>query len=119
MSNRNTGAIDFEALGKQWKIRFSTNALCEIETESGKSALELAQSMDAPGGARVSDVRLMFWAGLLEHQPDANLETAGRVIDGLGLIRAGEILGEAMIAAFPDAEPVETKPGKPKARKRR
>ena len=116
MTNTETGAIGFRALDRDWLLRFSTNALCEIEAASGQSAIALANSMADSQNIRISDIRLMFWAGLLYHHSIIDLPTAGGIIDDLGIAAAGDLLGKALIAAFPDMGAGESDKGKPKRR---
>ena len=104
------GRVHFNAGGRDLELRFTTNALCRIEEKTGKAFGEIAAAL--AGNVRISDLRVLFWAGV----DLPTLDEAGNIIDDLGMARAVELLGEAITAAFPDAEkePGE-EPGKVKA----
>lgn len=93
------GRVPIEAGGRDLELRFTTNALCRIEEKTGRAFGEIAAGLS--GNVRISDLRVMFWAGANL----ASLDEAGEVIDGLGIKHAVELMGEAIKAAFPDAEP--------------
>ena len=119
MGNKQNGEVSFRALSKDWVLRYGINGLCRLEDETGKSAIEVASSLnteDGEGGAaiKISDIRLVFFCGLVGQHADVTLEQVGDIIDDIGIERAGPLLGEAFSAAFPDPE--EGGEGKPEGR---
>ena len=95
------------------------NAICRAEAASGgKSLLDLANQI--LNESRVTPVRTLIWAAMAEHHPEASEADAGKVIDEIGLARAGELVLAAIKAAYPqlfEAAESETAPppraGKP------
>lgn len=115
MANRETGGVDFTANGKTYTLRFSTNALCELEDATGKGAIAVAEEMNSPNNVRIKTLRAMFWAGLTDCHEGITIRDAGDIMGEIGVDKAGPLIGEAFQAAFPDAEAGETEKGKPKA----
>jgi len=109
MSNPTRGSVTFEADGKTYTLHYSTNALCELESLAGESVMRIAAQMADSDGVRLGMVRNLIWAGLRDHHPEVTVEDAGRIMDALGLDKAGSLVAEAFILAFPQA----TKAGGP------
>lgn len=95
---RNDG-VTFEAAGKSRTLRFSINALCDLEDQTGLGVTELVEQLQSK--PKMTFIRVCFWAGLREHDPDLNLASAGNVVEALGLAEAAKILGQAVASAFP------------------
>jgi hypothetical protein len=94
------GEVRFTAQDREFVLRYTTNALCRLEEESGESVMQLAN--DLGGGAiSVAKVRLMFWAGLV---PTVDVADAGDIMDDIGMARAAELVGKAFEAAFPSED---------------
>lgn len=93
------GIVPFSAAGRSWRLVVSVNALCLIEA-SVSDAEEVAKLLSGRD-ASFTTVRAAFWAALQDHQPDLTLEEVGRILDHVGLVKAGTILATALIAAFP------------------
>jgi len=111
VSNAIKGEVTLLHAGKSYIMVLDFNALAEFEDEVGANALALIQTPDKMSARQV---RALFWAGLKQRQPDVTLEDAGRI-----LTSNFDKMGEALGAAFPDAEP-EKPAGKPvRARARR
>lgn len=116
MANREKGEVSFDAQGKTWTLRYSTNALCELEEATGHGAIELANSMADETKIRISDLRYMLWAGLTDKHDGITVKEAGRLMDALGMDKAGPLIGEAFQAAFPSGgEAGEAEKGKSEA----
>lgn len=101
MANKVRGEIAADFEGKRVKLILHTNSICEIEEKTGVSIIEFVERLQVPK-PKMSDTRLMFWAMLLEEKPDASLRDAGAVIEGLRG-RQDEVISNAILAAFPDA----------------
>jgi len=114
MANEARGERVLEAGGKRYIIKFSANALAELESALGIPILAMADKFTA-GNAGIRELRALLWAGLTESQPGMTLLDAGRLIDEAG-IRG--IIGETLAAfeaAFPLQGPPEPATGPPAA----
>lgn len=114
MANSEKGEVSFEVEGKTYKLRYSTNALCEMEDAAGVGAVEFANSLSDEKKVRIKDLRTMFWAGLFDNHK-ITIEEAGSLLDVVGLEFVGSLCGEAFTLAFPVAEEGEPSEGKQKA----
>lgn len=104
MANPHRGDIAFDADGKTWTLRYSTNALCELEDDLGEGVAALGKSMANPAGVKLKTLRSLVWAGLRDHHADLDKRQAGDLIDAAGAQRIGELVMEAFKAAFPVAD---------------
>jgi hypothetical protein len=93
------GGVTFDALGKPWEVRFTTNAICRIEERSGKSLEDVLADVTAPG-RRTLAFRLLLWAAI----GTVTVEAAGDIMDDLGLVEVDRIISAALRAAFPAPE---------------
>ncbi len=100
MGNPYRGEASFEALGKEWTLRFNTNALAEFEEAAGVSVASLGSGMG------IRQLRALVWAGLGFHHRKSRggLEAAGSMIDEVGAQGMGEIVMRAISSAFPQSE---------------
>lgn len=96
---RPDGAVSFEAAGARQTLRFGINQLCDIEDRLGVGVTQLGEVMK--GGLSMRQLRTIFAAGVGSGITDHD---AGDMIDEIGVQRAGELVGEAMQAAFPAQE---------------
>ncbi|MBT9387020.1 hypothetical protein KM176_24480 [Pseudooceanicola sp. CBS1P-1] len=116
MSTMN-GDYTFDALGRSWTLCFDFNALADFEQHSGrKAAAFLAEIETDPEALSLADMRMMVWAGLVQHHPEVTLREAGQILG-----EAPEAMMQALGAAMPEPSQDGAKalPGKPKRRKRR
>lgn len=115
MANKHKGEVSFKIDGQEWTLRFSTNALCELEEKAGCGALGFVQQMadweDNPGKIEFTKLRLLFWAGLTDNH-DVDVKQAGKLISELSIDEAMPKVMEAFQLAFPEQDEGE---GKPKA----
>ncbi|MGE5589200.1 MAG: GTA-gp10 family protein [Bacillota bacterium] len=93
MPNPIRGEVPLQAGGQTHILRFTTNALVELEQTLGVPVSKLPER---PG---IREIRAMVWAGLL-HRGPMTLEQVGAVIDEAGLQEAAQAVGEAMRLAF-------------------
>lgn len=119
MVDRANGEVRFEALGQSYRMVFSINGICALEDAAERSFMEVLAEMDSgakSGKLRMSDIRLLFWAGLVEHHEGLTLVDAGRIVQNIGgLTAAQEMLEKAVAAAFPDDDAKGGAPEKPTA----
>jgi len=94
-------AVPFEAGGKDYKLRYTTNRLVALEAATGKDIMAWAESFapngDKPKVPSFTDMRTLFHAGLW---PQVGAEDAGDLMDAIGLEKVGTLIGEAFMAAF-------------------
>src|SRR5687767_6768190 len=100
MANRVKGEVPFEVDGQPYTLSFGINSLCALEDRLGKTVAEIGALFGGSMGLR--DLRAVFWAGLQDRHAGLTELDAGRVMTDLGAKRAGELIGEAFLAAFPD-----------------
>lgn len=97
------GTVSFEVGGASYKARLSTNAMVRFQDETGRSVIEAFAAM----GEKTADIKGMrdlLWSGL---EGDHTRESVGDLMDEMGLIEAGRIIGELGRLAFPDPDAVE------------
>lgn len=102
MANQHRGEIAVKYDGKEINLILSVNSICALEDRVDCGVQEfLASRFSDMDNVRMKDIRLLYWALMLQAIPDASLEDAGRLIDGLkGKQHA--IMAEAIDRAFPD-----------------
>ena len=106
MGNQTRGIVDVAAGdGKTVRLQFTANAMCEVEDKTGQGFLEFLAEFEkasAVGKLRTATLRLLVWGGMIEHQPEATLHDAGRLIEAMGgLTGAADYLGQAIMSALP------------------
>lgn len=102
--NPKLGDVAFKIGGKTYTFRLGVNGLCLVEAEADASATDVIQRiMTKP---RLTDIRLLFWAGLQEHHPEIDKNGAGDLVQLLnqGKKKPVEIILEAMKLASPDVD---------------
>ena len=103
MANKVRGQIPADFEGEKINLILSTNSICELEDAADLAIDVFIEKFQTGGNVRMKDLRLMFWALMLDERPDATIKDAGKLIDGL----RGDhdrIMSEAVLAAFPDAQ---------------
>lgn len=126
MTNQIRGVISEEILGERLALRLSANEWCELEDEHGKSTDEILKDffgMVQDGNLRLNMLRSLFRAALSMAKPGITHAAAGDIMAEIGLVDAGRIVGDVIVASLPKVEPASTKgaPGKrkPPAKPRR
>lgn len=114
MANKLRGEVPLEADGKVWIVRYSINALCELETATGCGATEFIGRMQDQTKVRMTDLRTLVWCGLRDKQPDVTQEKAGEIASAAGLEPTMAAIQEAIAAAFPQGEAVAEAKGRRK-----
>jgi hypothetical protein len=107
MANRERGEVGFEAAARTWSLRYTTNRICAIEAETGRSIIALAHTLEDETQISVRLLRALFRGGLSQPVTD---EEAGELIDALGLARAVELICAAFMAAVPQVDGGEENP---------
>lgn len=62
-----------EIAGRAYRLCYSVNALCEVESRAGGS-------LDGLMEKQFSAARLLLWGALMEHQPEITVRDAGAII---------------------------------------
>lgn len=103
MSNQHRGEVEFTLNKKVHTLHFSTNAMCELENAFGDGVLQIAQKMSDTAHLKISDLRTIFWAGLRDYHEAITPNEAGKLMDGIGLAKASELIAKAFTQSFPEA----------------
>ena len=107
--NSKRGTVSFEVGGASYQARLSTNAMIRFQDETGRSVIEAFAEMEGKS-ADIKGIRDLLWVSL---QGDHSRESVGDLMDEMGLIAAGRVIGDIGRAAFPqdDAPGADQKPG--------
>ena len=100
MANKQKGEV---ALG-DYTLRYSINALCELEDASGMSAIQLANTLGDEETFNTKTLRLMVWGGLTDNHEDITLKEVGEIINDTGVAVVMEAITRAFELSMPDAE---------------
>ncbi|MGG3737250.1 GTA-gp10 family protein [Aeribacillus pallidus] len=106
MANKAKGIVKLNA---DYSLRYTTNALVELEETLGLTVPEILVRFER-GGIGFKAIRTIVWAGLI-HQfdngdgtYDFTLTEAGDLIDELGFEAVMEKVTQALESAFPESE---------------
>lgn len=104
MGNKSKGIVKVNG---DYALRYTTNALVEMEEELGMSIQQIISMFDN-GRLGFKAIRVLVWAGLI-HQfdngdgtYDFTLREAGDLIDEIGLEEMIDKVGDALAAQFPN-----------------
>lgn len=114
MTNPLKGEITFEAGGKTYTFKIGTAAHLAIEAKT-KTPLHRYLSKEALAAWGVTELMLFFSAGLLRAHPSLTERDVAMLLDEIGFDRAGEIVGQALVLAFGEADKTAANPTPPKA----
>ena len=101
MANPNRGGVSVRAGDDEWTFSFSINALCELEEHLGKPVPQIVAALGDPASIRITDLRALVWAALLDHHDGISLADAGEVATKVGFAVCLEKVGQAFELAFP------------------
>lgn len=99
MSNPHKGEVTLKAGAETYSLRFTMNALAELEDATGQSFVDIAEALNTRPPMKL--VRAVLWAALLDSLPQATLKQAGEIIDAAGFAAVSEKIGAALLIAFP------------------
>ena len=117
MTNRVKGEVPLKAGDRTYTLRFSANAICELEDQLDMGINQIAKQMADPEAMRMKTVIAVVWAGLRDHHPDITLAQAGEIITDASLIGSMEAVSEAFTVAFGEKEVDPTQPGRKRPEK--
>lgn len=91
MANPLKGEVEFPAGETTLVLCFTSNALVEVETITGKDIITvLAEWQQSPA---MAPLRALLWGALRKHRPELSLLDAGDLIDEIGPARMEELGG--------------------------
>jgi hypothetical protein len=104
MGNIHRGDIEFTVDKKVYTLRYSINAMCDLEERLGQSVVEVGTLMSDPAKLSMSVIRSIFWAGLRDHHEAITETEAGRIMSALGIVEASQMIAKAFASAFPEVQ---------------
>lgn len=105
MANKERGEVTVEANGKTYTLRFSIDAMCQMEEATGKGVIAITQEFADPAKIRMATARAALWAALHEQHPELTLMQVGELIPEFGGLQVVlQKISEAILLAFPKAE---------------
>lgn len=113
MANRHKGDVSVKVGEREFIFRFSIDALCQLEEQTGKTIIEIGQILNS-GRIGVTLTRSLVWAALREHHPEITLKEAGEMLPDMGgAVGAMGPITQAFGAAFPERSGKQENPPKP------
>lgn len=89
-------------LDRSRALRFTINSMAAIEDETGMDLADFAKMLQGRGGKlKISDVRLLLWALLVDDDPTLTLWQAGSLIPPAKMSE----IAEQVVNVFADAMP--------------
>lgn len=111
MANAQRGEVSLRAGGGTYRLAYTTNAMCELEDATGEPLGRIVDRLNDPANPPgVKTLRLLLWAALIEHQDGLTVKDAGGICDAIGMAEVGDLIGQALGAAFPDSTGAAEKP---------
>lgn len=96
------GGVEFSnAADERVVLRYSIDALIRLEDHLG---IDVQGIMDMAQGGRLRDLRTLFWGGLTDWRPDITEAQASELMTEVTFARAGALMTEALLKAFPEAK---------------
>jgi hypothetical protein len=96
----NKDGVSFTAGGQRYVLGFSAESVARLEDELGMTMFQIGKRMEDPTTFRMSMLRTVFWAGLLDKQEDMDVEAARRVFAQLKVQEAVTLVAKAMTSSF-------------------
>ena len=99
MANSFKGQITVQHNGREIVLVLDFNTLADFEDKTGRDPIAWMESLGA-GGAKVSDMRAMIWAAMLQADDKATIRDAGDLLS-----EHPDVLVRLVGAAAPEAAP--------------
>lgn len=101
-------SVAFEAGGKAYEARLTTNAMCAYEDLYGETIQQVLSDFER-GAASLKKLRGLLYVALggaaVHKSIDAiTVDQVGDIIDGIGFAAAGDLVSKLVEAAFPSTE---------------
>lgn len=90
MANKHRGIVEVELGGKVRNLRYTMNALAEIEDKLG---VAMADMKDIK--MTIKNVRVILWAGLIHEDKELTIEEVGDMVDMSNFEEVQEKVAEA------------------------
>lgn len=103
MPNPHRGEVAIEGPEGPLTLRFSINAICEVEAALDQPVQQMLAAFETPQGVPLRMIRTLLWGGLIDRHPQMTPAGAGEIMQHLGVPRAVAAIGEALALAFPAA----------------
>lgn len=107
--SRKRGAIEFEAAGKPFVLRLTTNAQVRFKEAQGRSIIKALAEMETSADPDLGAIRAMFQHCLT---PEVTADEAGDIMDEVGILEAARLIAEAASLAYPTPDPRPAPPSK-------
>lgn len=95
MANAEKGEVDLKIGEKTYTLRFTRNAMAEVEAVFGGRPFNLLMA-----DGSVSAIRALLWGGLRKHHPAIDLLQAGDLMEDVNEDDLGNAIGKAVSLAF-------------------
>ena len=108
------GEVPLKVGNKEYKLKFTTNSLCELEDRLDKGVSEIILSA-SKNILPINQVRCLLYCACLQYHKEeiTSLEAAGHLIDVAGFRETWAAVVNAIAACLPDKEEAQKKtPGK-------
>lgn len=96
-------SIPFAALGRQFEIRFGSQAIIEVENAADNGFGRVIRELQSE--VRLGTVRIMLAASVTDAGERVDLDTVDQVLEDLGMERAIALIAEALNASFLASSP--------------
>lgn len=110
ISNPLKGEITVNSGDVSYVLRYTANSLCALEDALNKNISEIGVMLNDTSKLRISTMRTLFWAGLVDHQPQITEKMAGDIMTAVGIQTALIKVMEAFVAAFPQEKSTAENP---------
>lgn len=104
-----------KALGKEYRIDKTFNALCEIEEVLGE---KVVSQLTTGGLSGFTVIRSVLNVMLKRYHPELTLEETGDIISDLGLEKGASVITEALTAILTGGKSEETEGKQPMKREK-
>jgi hypothetical protein len=105
MANPHKGEVAFTAGDHSYVLHFSAEAICQLEDKLDLSINEIGKLMQDTAKFRMSVLRDVFWAGLLDKQSGIDIDATRAILSQLKPAQATALVAEAFTLAFAEDEP--------------
>lgn len=104
MANPHKGEVELIAGDETYRLRFSINAMVELEDHFDMGITELGDLMGDPTKFRLKTFRKIVWAGLTDNHDNLSESEVGEIISLAGIPATTQAIQKAFSEAFPQSE---------------